>query len=483
MTAPALAAPAPDATRAPAPMPCLVGRDRYWSTRRTVVSDARSRPVASVSTLPTLLEHRVVRLAERAAPELRAIDDDEWFAMLRRAATAVRAAIVDSDGGSERRRYPEMVSAATGLPIRRVERGAAAVAGDLENMAEILAAQSPDGEVAAFRTGRVRGRPWRWLPAGNHVGVRVPDNFPTINVEWMQALGARRPVVLGTSPADPFTPLLLAGALYDAGLPDGAVSVAHGAASGLWARLDHVLWPGEPPADMRLRACRVKTYHHARSKAVVMRRTGRHWCTALARLAVQGCGRLCTNPSAVVVVGDARDGMEVAECLAAALSRYTVLPLDDPGAVVPAHAPDAARRIDAALSEAVARGAVDVTARVSGVPRLAETHGLPFVRPTVLAMAADDPMFGVNLPFPYVAVGAVRAPEVAAVVRESLVVWLLGAPDDMVDATIAEPTVGKVLTEAWLERAYDPRDPHEGFIADFLFQKKAVFAGAPEGAS
>ena len=432
-------------------VPCLVGRRRY--------------PVRGAR-LPRLLERKMVSLAEGCGATLRGVPDDEWYATFRRAAWGVRGAL----------RVPpavDTIAARTGLPLGRVRRALEGLAADLEAIDEVLACQSPDGALAAYRTGHVNGRPWRWLPAGRHVAVRVPDNFPTINIEWLQAVAARRPAILNPAPGDPFTPTLLADALYEAGLPDGAISVAQGEAPGLWGRADQVLWPGDVPGGLRGLGPRLKTYHQARSKVVVATaRPDPGWWPELARLSVQGCGRLCTNPSAVLA-GD-RDG--VARALAEALARYEVMALDDPRAVVPAHRGDAAHRINAVVAAAVRRGAVDVSEQVTGLPRIVTGWGEVFLRPTVLAMDVDDPLFGVNLPFPFVAVGTACREDIVGSVRGSLVVWLLGADVRLVEATTSEPTVGKVLSEDALDRAYDPRDPHEGYVADFLFQKKAVFA-------
>jgi thienamycin biosynthesis protein ThnO len=368
------------------------------------------------------------------------------------------------------------LSAISGLPLHRIRSGIRTVAGDLARMDEILAAQSPDGTLTPFRTGLVAGRPWRWQPAGRSVFVRVPANFPTIVVEWLQALAARRPVLLGTSAADPVSSHLFADALYRAGLPDGAVSMAHGDTTALCRMGDQVLWPGtDAPADVPVGA--LKTYHFGRSKAVLTdaEPAPETW-VRLARMATHGCGRLCTNLSGLAVSGDARGA---AEKLAAALAT-PVLPLDADRALVPAFPePGRADQLGRLIEQEIAAGAVDVTGEVTGVPLRVDIDGLAYLRPTVLLVDAESPLWGMELPFPFVTVAKIPRSRLRGACAGSLIVAVPGDEPDLVEQLTDEPSVNKVFGGADFDHGYDPIDPHEGYLADFLFRKKAVVIGPP----
>ncbi|MGW0737762.1 hypothetical protein [Streptomyces sp. NPDC002851] len=302
----------------------------------------------------------------------------------------------------------------------------------------------------------------------------MPGNFPTINIEWLQALAARRPVLLSTSPADPFTPYLVTEALYAAGLPEHAVSLVHGDAPALRRLADQVLWPGEElPTD--LPPGKVKTYHFGRSRAVVGARPPQGAWERLAREAFNGCGRLCTNISSLAVLGAAD---EAARLLAAEFAARPVLPLDDPKASVPAF-PD--RRVRDALAQRIEReiaaGAVDVTEDVTGVPLRMDLDGTAYLRPTVLLVDPGSPLFGTELPFPFVAVAHVPRSKAVAACAGSLIVSVVGEADGLVRALAEEPGVDKVFGGEEFDRGYHPCDPHEGYLADFLFKKKAVLPG------
>ncbi|MEU7023084.1 oxidoreductase [Streptomyces sp. NPDC046203] len=469
MTAPT-AAPAADAPDTGVlDVPAQDGSRPVMSHRPDVLRDAAGGAVARLGSAGRLTQFRMAEEAGRAARRLRGMDDAAWFGLLRRAGERVGARLEDGDFDP----WLRALSAVSGLPRRRAARGLRAAAQDLARMEEILATQSPDGTVAAYRTGGRHLR-WSWRPAGRSVLVRQPGNFPTINIEWLQVLAARRPVLLSTAAADPFTPVLLTRELYEAGLPEHGVSLVHGDAPALRRLADQVLWPGENvPAD--LPPGKVKTYHFGRSRAVIGDRPPEDAWKRLAREAFAGCGRLCTNISSLVVLGDAASA---AKALAGEFAARPVLPLDDPRAAVPAF-PDRAVRDALALriEREIAAGAVDVTADATGVPLRVDLDGRAFLRPTVLLVDPGSPLFGTELPFPFTAVAHVPRSKAVAACAGSLIVSVVGETDGLVGALAEEPGVDKVFAGDQFDRGYHPCDPHEGHLADFLFKKKAVLPG------
>ncbi|MGW2251712.1 aldehyde dehydrogenase family protein [Kitasatospora sp. NPDC001660] len=443
-----------------------IGRNQYTGSRPRPLTGCDGRTVAQVAQPNRLLQHKAVTLARNAAGGLRGIDDATWFGYFHRAADVVERELAAGRVTPVAR----AISQTTGLPQLRVERGIAAVANHMRRIEDIMAVQAPQGDLTAYRTGRVDA-PWAWLPAGRTCMVRVPGNFPTIQIEWLQTLAARRPTLINTSERDPFTAGVFVSALYEAGLPDGAVSMCHGDVP-TWVRLaDQIVWPGEHAPS--LEPSRVKTYHFGRSKAVLLddRPDPRTW-DRLARLAFQGSGRLCTNVSALAVTGDAESA---AEQLAKAFNAYPVLPLDARAARVPAFPDrDLLQALVRQIEREVAGGAVDVTARDSGVPLLVEIGGSAFLRPTVLLTDADSPLFRTELPFPFTAVARVDRERLDEACAHSLIVSVIGDHPEAVDVLAQEPTITKVFAGEEFDRGYDPVDPQEGYLSDFLFQKKAL---------
>ncbi|MFJ7768062.1 aldehyde dehydrogenase family protein [Streptomyces sp. NPDC097107] len=453
------------AERVPA-VPSWVGAEPTWSDRPAELRGCRGELVATVDHASRLVQQRMVNRAKAAGPALQSIDDEEWFGLFRRAADIVRQRI---ESGALTDILAALASSCA-LPVRRATRGILAVVDQMQYLDKIMAVQSPDGTTVPYRTGET-GRGWSWLPAGRTAMVRVPANFPTIAIEWLQVLSSRRPTLVSTSKHDPFVATIFVEALYEAGLPDGAVSVCHDSAETFHRLADQVIWPGEQyPPD--LDPTRLKLYHFGRSKAVLPEDPGDEAWTRLARLAFQGCGRLCTNVSSIAVPWSAQGA---AERLAAKFAEFPVLPLSDPAANVPAFTdPDDWAYVAKLVEREIAAGAEDVTARLTDVPLRVELDGTRFLRPTVLRVQPDSPLVRMELPFPFVTVAEVPREEVAHACRQSLIVSLTGKDDELLGQLVAEPSISKVFHGEQFDRGYDPIDPQEGYLADFLFQKKPV---------
>lgn len=280
-------------------------------------------------------------------------------------------------------------------------------------------------------------------------------------------------------------PARLIEALSLAGLPDGAASLCFGEGDVLFEQADQVLWSGAgyggAPSWIHNESDgeRVKHWHHGGSKAVLLERIGQRTSADLAALAMEGCGRLSTKLSALLVAGDAA---EAGAALATALARWTIAPLDDAEAMVPAF-PDRAlaRRVDAIMTAAEARGAVDLTAEITGAPRFVEIDGALFLRPTVLLVHRGDPLLGAALPFPFVTVAAVPREEMVQACRGSLAVTLLGEDEGLRRTLCKDPTIDRVHCGTWLSGGDRVNDPHEGRLADFLFRSGAARGRAAQG--
>jgi thienamycin biosynthesis protein ThnO len=133
------------------------------------------------------------------------------------------------------------------------------------------------------------------------------------------------------------------------------------------------------------------------------------------------------------------------------------------------------------IEGALARGARDLSQEAGGGDLLPESDGLAFLRPTVLVLEAGDPLFGAELPFPFVTVTAASREEIPSLCRGSLIVALVGCGGELTEALAFEPTVDKVFADEDFDHGYRPDEPHEGFLADFLFHKKSVLFRAKSG--
>lgn len=447
---------------------CRIGKARRATCAARALRGVRGDVVAVVPQAPRLLQLLMVEAANGAGGRLRAIDDRTWLALLRDAARR----FVEDDlplgnrpmGLSE---HARLVAEATGIPTLQVVQASLGLAEGLAHMEETLKAQG-------LRPGApARADGWVLAPAGRNVAVRVPGDHPAINATWLTALGMRRPTLLCAA-GDPLTATRLLEALYAAGLPDGALSLCFDRGEALFEQADQVIWPGDEPDQLGGQLDRVKRYDHAGSKALLLEPGNEALWDRLAEMAVRGSGRLCTNLSALLVSGDAE---AAGAGLAEAVARWTVAPLDDAEAIVPAF-PDRelAKQIDAAIAAAEERGAVDLSAQLLGGPRLVELEGALFLRPTVLLVDRRDPLLGADLPFPFITVALAPRTEMARACRGSLLVSVLGEDEDLLRQLVLEPTIDKVCQGGGVDRGARAADPHEGLLADFLFRKKSVWS-------
>lgn len=463
----------PDASKVYPRIPGFVGSTRYGSAKFWDVRGVKDEAVAGVTRASRLLQHKMLQKSVAAYQPLQEFSDQEWLRILRTAALDFIDQTKHCRPDSPTHSNARLVSLTTGLPETRIRNAWSTLAEDLSRMQEILDSQFHTGE-GQFTSTEKTEQKWVWAPAGRHVAVRIPGNFPTINITWLMALAMRRPVLLCASIEEPFTPHLLVKALYNAGLPDGSISLCFGEAPILCKLADQLLWPGELAFPVAGDSRRIRHYHRGCSKAIILDKSERSslW-TRLANMAIRGCGRLCTNLSALLVESRAE---EAATELAEALCAFSILPLDHPKAIVPAFVdPTLARQIAGRVDEAIARGAVDITETVTGTTLQQERDGLCFLRPTVLQIAATDPLFGVELPFPFVTVAQSGRLNLAKLCRNSLIVSITGEDRALCHELVLEPTISKVFHGDHFDRDYDPAEPHEGYLADFLFQKKTIW--------
>ena len=456
-------------------LPILVGIDPWYGHEyHELRAIGRIKEtIARIPVAPRLLYHRMVNLAIGSFDKLKEISAGEWMEIFCKAAKRIRSGEWEVESiMPPLSEYVRIVSLVSGLPEYRILKANETLAEDLERMETILKAQSPDGTLAPYQTWKSGGH-WLWVPAGQMAAVRIPGNFPTINIMWLQVLSMRRPVTLLASMQDPFTPLRLAFALYAAGLPDGAISVCYGDAPALLSMANQIIWPGNPPADLLVEEGRLLCYHQGKSKVVILSNsTVSNLWERLAIMAMKASGRICTKLSALIVE---KNVDLAASSLAKQIAKFSPLPLHHPKAFVPAfHDAGVCRDLAYRIQAAISRGAYDYSADVTKTPLICESEGLYFMRPTVLRISSTDKLFGAELPFPFVTVAEVSKADIPKICRNSLGVSLIGSDPDLLKELLLEPTISKLFQGEDFDCQYDPSEPHQGFVADFIFKKKAV---------
>jgi len=457
-------------------IPALIGkgRDGYRSLDRQTVAGLDGVPIAEATITPPLL---VAELARKACPVLGALPVRTLLGIFARAGDIFATGQPD---GLDPEAYVRCASLTSGLPLSITRAQTLGLFPPAFRMMDrFLEVQSPGGldvfDSHVYEAGGIR---IGLTPRGRNVGFVMPGNHPSTHFMWLAALAMKMPVVLRPSSDDLFTPYRLVTSFLEAGLPQEAVLFVPGAHDLVGTIVEacslSVLFGGQQLADMYASNRRVRIHGPGRSKVVVLASADvDRTVDQIARLVMDDAGRGCINASGVIVEGSAGT---LAAAVAAALER---VPIQSPlaeGAQLAAVRPAEAAAYNAMIDSRLGDGARELTP--GRACRVATVDGLTIMRPTVIEVPSfEHPLFGMELPFPFVVFTSAARRDLVRAARESLAVVVAGDDDALAQDLLLEPTVDKVFASGALSTDFDPREPHEGFLLDFLYQKKAVRSG------
>jgi acyl-CoA reductase-like NAD-dependent aldehyde dehydrogenase len=417
-------------------------------------------------------------IGRRKSTALRSLPIRDLLSVFERAADIFAAGRPD---GLEPEAFVRNASLSSGLPLSIVRRQTLGLfPSALRTMDRFLRVQSPCGldvfdrffyDAGGIRVGMT--------PRGRNVGFVMPGNHPSTHLMWICALAMKVPVVLRPSNDDLFTPYRLVAAFLEAGLAEEAIAFVPGGHDLVDPLVQScalsVLFGGQQLADRYAPNRNVRIHGPGRSKIVVLGHADFDETVQLiTRLVMDDAGRGCINGSAVIVEGSAG---KLAEAVAAALQR---VPIQSPlveGAQLGAVSAAEAAAYSGLIEGRLGTGVTEHTPGSAG--RIATVDGVRMMRPTVIEVDSfEHPLFGVELPFPFVVFASASSrQELLRAACHSLAVVVAGEDDGLAQELLLEPTIDKVFGNGALSTEFDPREPHEGFLVDFLFQKKAIRSG------
>ena len=383
--------------------------------------------------------------------------------------------------GLEPDAYARNASLTSGLPLPVVRKQTLGLFPPaFRMMNRFLDVQSPGGlevfDNYVYEAGGIR---IGLTPRGRNVGFVMPGNHPSVHFMWLCALAMKMPVVLRPSNDDLFTPYRLVSALLDAGLPEDAIAFVPGTHDLVDTIVQacplSVLFGGQPLVNRYASNRNVRIHGPGRSKVVVLADADFDQTVGMiCRLVMDDGGRGCINGSAVIVEGGAG---RLARAVAAVLAKVPVQSPLEEGAQLGAVRMVEAEGYNALIDSKLGSGAIEHTPGRAG--RVAMVDGVPIMRPTVIEVDSfEHPLVGMELPFPFVVFAPARSrQDLLRAARNSLAVVVAGDDGALAQALLLEPTIDKVFGSGALSTEFDPREPHEGFLLDFLFQKKAVRSG------
>jgi len=457
-------------------IPALIGRGRegYCSLDRQTVTGLDGSHLAEASITPPLL---VRALAGKRCSALGELPVRALLAVFERAADIFATGQPD---GLTPEAFIRNVTLNSGLPLSASrDRTIGLFTTAFRTMGRFLEVQSPAGldvfDSHVYEAGAIR---LGFVPRGRNIGFVMPGNHPSTHFMWLGALAMKVPVVLRPSIDDLFTPYRLVRSLLEAGLPEHAIAFVPGGHDLVDTIVEScslaVLFGGQQMVDRYGSTSRIKLHGPGRSKVVVLANADFEQAVSLiARLVMDDAGRGCINASAVIVEGDAD---RLAGAVAAALERVPVLsPLSEHallGATRPAHA----AAFDGLIDSQFGSEARELTS--GPAHRVATIDGMTIMRPVVIEVPSfEHALFGLELPFPFVVFASAPRQDIVRAARNSLAVVLAGDDPGLTTELLLEPTIDKVLGDGALSTEFDPLEPHEGFLLDFLYQKKAFRSG------
>lgn len=459
-------------------IPALLGDGRvgYASIERAALIGFDGSRLGEATITPPLLVHEIARRTSTAFTSLPIRD---VLAIFGRAAEHFFSGSPD---GLAPDAYARHASLASGLPLSVVRRQTLCLFPQaLRMMNQFVEVQSPGGldvfDTHFYDAGGIR---IGFTPRGRNVGFVMPGNHPSVHFMWLCALAMKMPVLVRPSNDDPFTPYRLVSALLEAGLPGDAIAFVPGAHDLVDPIVQacslSVLFGAQGLADRYASNRNVKIHGPGRSKVVVLADADfDRTVDLICRLVMDDAGRGCINGSAVIVEGDAS---RLASAAAAVLERLPIRsPLED-GAELGAVRPAEAQIYNALIDSRLGGGEIEHTPGREN--RVAVVDGVPIMRPTVIEVNSfEHPLVGLELPFPFVVFAPARSRrDLPYAARNSLAVVVAGDDETLTRELLLEPTIDKVFGSGALSTEFDPREPHEGFLLDFIYQKKAVRFGA-----
>jgi acyl-CoA reductase-like NAD-dependent aldehyde dehydrogenase len=442
----------------------------YHTRQRQTISDVAGDPLAELSLVPRLFVTRTMAALRQAE----ALPVDERVAAIARAGELYLTGTVD---GLPLVDQELMVSRATGLPISIVREASQMIARSAAEVYRTTQVARPAGAVNDWRDPLTRLGRGVWTRRGDVFAVHAPGNEPMVHALWLEALALGYRVAVRPSSRDPFTPHRLISALRASGLGDDQVVLlpsSHDVADEIIRGADLAMAYGGEDV-MRKYAGMASMLPQGPGRSKILLTADVDWrdhLDVIVSSITDLAGRACTNTTAVFVEGDPTP---VAEAIAHRLSALPSLPPEDEHAVLPVLPVGEAQKLERYLL-AKAEGTRSWLGGDGVVDELGD--GSAVLRPAVHQLARPDaPQARIELAFPCVWVVPWTRKAGVDPLKETLVLTAITDDAPLVDALIAQPTIRNVYVGDHPTWWIDPGIPHDGYLADFLMEAKAVIRG------
>lgn len=444
------------------------GGEEYESLDKETLTNYKGEEVGEISQLSSVILHsgELENIEEEGLEKLRGMPEEEVLERIRASAEHFSSE-VNGKGFEE---YCENVSRLTGLPISDIRNAAEMMAGGMKNIEVTVRAQLPDSDLELLNNYSENSN-YVLTPRGKSLGVVPPSNHPAVNSVWVTGTAMKYPTMVRPANEEPLTSKRVIESLQKAGIPGEALSYLPGGrefANELLNSSDlGIIFGSDRTISRYEENDDIVTYGPGNSKIYVDEEyPDEEAALDIAKQAmIKDGGKGCINVSEIVTDGDAE---EFARKLAEEVSNYKVKDPLNEDAVIPAMPKGQAERFNSYVEEGL-EDAKDLT-HPDGKGRLVERNGAGFIRPTVIYIE-DNPeghdLF-TELPFQYSSVAGYEE----GILDDTLTLTMLTEDEEKVQEALDNPNIEKVYVGV-PSTEIDLRQPHEGYLSDFLFKKKA----------
>ena len=443
-----------------------------------IVHHATGEPVASMSMANSGLISRDVHRMDDTVLEQFTVK--ELVAMCKKAGEIfIGGTIQIGDQQQSFDDYIRHLSATTGMPLTYCRTNAKKIHRILDEMDAILAGLTRGFDLSILDRGYGDddGRTLSYYREGRIFGAVLPSNSPGVHSLWAPAVALKAPIVLKPGREEPWTPYRIIQAYIAAGMPAeafGFYPTDHGGSATLLQAVDRSMLFGDAgTTKMWAKDPRVELHGPGWSKVILGDDAAGEWekytDVIAASIAANG-GRSCINASGVWTPKNAD---AIANALARKLATVKALPADNPDSQVAAFAnPQMAIRMNAAIDSQIG-GAVDVTEKIRGTPRLVQDGRLAWLLPTIIRCDRDHALANKEYLFPFAAVVECPTSEIPQAIGDTLVGTVI-TKDPKFSRTmmacdhIDRLNLGPVPT---YQLSWD--QPHEGNLFEHLYRQRA----------
>jgi acyl-CoA reductase-like NAD-dependent aldehyde dehydrogenase len=168
---------------------------------------------------------------------------------------------------------------------------------------------------------------------------------------------------------------------------------------------------------------------------------------------------------------------KIAETVAKKLASYQPRAWDDPNCEIAGFAkPEVAEAIDAMITEALKTpGAVDVTEKIRGTPRLVKVGRIAYLLPTIIRCdSPDHPLANKEFLFPYAAVIECPQHEILNRIGYTLAASILSENPAFIREAMSRSNIERLNIGALPTNRLTWDQPHEGNLFTHLYRQRAL---------